>query len=482
VSFDTKYRPPTYEGVLGQEGTIKILREFVRQGKARQQSYLFAGPYGSGKTTLGRILARALLCSAPTPEGDPCDQCSSCNSLLTLGTAEGYVEVDAATNSGKDQMRKVVEEIQFSTFSGRHRIYLFDESHQLSKEALDAILKPLEENTPGSTDKQLVCIFCTTEPEKMRATILSRCAPAFVVRPVAPEKIAARLAMVCQKEGIEYDLDQLKLVAEMTECHIRDALKALEGIAMLGPVNRDNVAAYLHLDLNGFYFDILENLGRDIAKVMSALTALLERRSPATCYERLSEEAMRSYQVALEAIRVEAYRDVPRLKALASQHGDNLLALATRFSERPARASAAALKLDLLQLHAQMSTGQGLVISSPPVNVPALVPVSVQVASAPVALPVSPSPASPSPSVAASGVSSPLNGGRLDPPTSHVESEFKFSEKAKKRKPAPASEPSPSEGSSEFNTTEFCWLLARRVRELSEGALGPARHPNVDSP
>ena len=224
MSFDTKYRPLRFGDVLGQDATVRILRRFLATGTAWRQSYLFSGPYGSGKTTLGRILARGLLCQNPTPDGDPCDQCDSCQSLIENGTSFDFVEVDAATNSGVEAMRKITEEIQFTSFSGRRRIYLFDEAHQLSKDALDAMLKPLEENIPGTDDKKLVCIFCTTEPEKMRATILSRCAPVFVIQTVPPEIIAQRLAEVCQKEGIPYDEDMLRAVAETTECHIRDAL------------------------------------------------------------------------------------------------------------------------------------------------------------------------------------------------------------------------------------------------------------------
>ena len=127
MGLDTKYRPTKFADVLGQANTIKILRRFVSTGVGLRQSYLFAGSFGGGKTTLGRILARALLCDAPTSEGDPCDKCESCLSLLQSGTSVDFVEVDAATKSGKADMEKVTEEIQYATFSGRRRIYLFDE-------------------------------------------------------------------------------------------------------------------------------------------------------------------------------------------------------------------------------------------------------------------------------------------------------------------------------------------------------------------
>lgn len=127
MSLDTKYRPQNLDDVLGQEATIKILRRFVATGKGRYQSYLFCGPWGSGKTTLGRILARALLCESPTPEGDPCNKCLSCRSLLELGSSHDFMEVDAATNSGKAEIEKILESIQYDSFSGRRRLFLFDE-------------------------------------------------------------------------------------------------------------------------------------------------------------------------------------------------------------------------------------------------------------------------------------------------------------------------------------------------------------------
>lgn len=127
MSLDIKYRPQTYEDMLGQENSIKILKRMVVEKKGFQQSYLFSGPYGSGKTTMGRILARALMCENPTPEGAPCDKCTTCRSMLELGTAMSFTEVDAATNSGKAEIQRIIEEIQYDTFSGNRHLYLFDE-------------------------------------------------------------------------------------------------------------------------------------------------------------------------------------------------------------------------------------------------------------------------------------------------------------------------------------------------------------------
>lgn len=351
MSLDTRYRPRSYADVLGQEGTVQILRQYVRSGAGFHQSYLFAGPWGSGKTTLGRILARSLLCSAPV-DGGPCDACPSCRSILEGGSSENFFEIDAATNSGKDSVRKIVEEIQYSTFSGKRRIYLFDESHRLTLDALDALLKPMEDTVPGGEDKSLVCIFCTTEPEKMRATILSRCAPAFVIRPVVPDQIGARLAQVCDSEGIPYEREALTLIGELTECHIRDALKAVEGVGMLGPVNRENVARYLHLDLNNDLVDLLLSIRDDLPGALRRADDLAKRSSPSVLYEKLADMAMLAYKVSLGLASFPSYMKQIHID---SDRGSDFLFFADRFSSRPGRPSASMLLCDVATLQRDLN-------------------------------------------------------------------------------------------------------------------------------
>ncbi len=364
MSLDTKYRPLSYEDVLGQEATVSVLRRFVSQGRGFHQSYLFAGRHGSGKTTLGRILARALLCENPD-NGAPCDVCSSCRAILETGVSESFIEIDAATNSGKADIRKILDEINYSTFSGKRRIYLFDEAHQLSTSALDAMLKPLEEAVPGSEDRRLVCIFCTTEPEKMRNTILSRCAPAFVVKPLSAEVLGNRLAHICDKEEIPYDSEMLPLISEITELHVRDAIKAVEGVSMLGPINRENVAKYLHLDLNAVYLDILSSLGVSLEKVISGMESLLNRVSPTTCYEQLSRLSLLSYKVALGVAKNQVYLDRGALLAVGQQHRGKLLDIASMLSLRLGKPTPATLECDLIHLHRVCSGEQSMDISRP---------------------------------------------------------------------------------------------------------------------
>lgn len=369
MSLDLKYRPLRYSDVIGQDATVQVCKEYVRKGRGFQQSYVFAGAHGGGKTTCGRILARALLCEDPQ-EGEPCDKCSSCVAMLE-NKSENFIEVDAATNSGKEDIKRITEEARYGSFSGKRKIYLFDECHELSRQAMDAMLKPLEDNIRGTEDRQLVCIFCTTEPEKMRSAILSRCAPLFRIRSNTPDEIGQRLAYICDQEGIEYDPEVLPLIAEVCETHVRDSIKAVEGVSMLGRVDRDNVVAYLHMDANALYLELLEKIGTDLPGVMKVLSELNERVAPATRYERMADVCMLAYRVSVFGqATVPAYWDRDRLKKVGDLHREFLVQFAQCFAERPARASSSMFECDVSALH-QKRAGIVVVASPTTVSVPA---------------------------------------------------------------------------------------------------------------
>jgi len=348
MSWDTKYRPLVYDDVLGQEGLTTLCRSYVSDGTGFQHSYLFPGPHGSGKTTMGRILARALLCEEPH-EGNPCDACRSCKAILN-GNSDAFVEIDAATNSGKDEIKKILDNLQYEAFSGSRRIYLFDECHRLSKQAMDALLKPLEDTLPGSEDRVLVCILCTTDPDAVRDTIASRTV-SLQVRKCAPDQIAARLAYIAEQEGVEYDLAALKLIAEVRECHLRDSIKAAESAAKLGPLNDETVRSFLLLDTNRLYLSILANLGQDLGAVLQACQELHEVVSPATVYEALARMSMTLYTATTHKVGViPSYWQGDSLTALQSRVG-SLPDVSAWLATRPKRSTHATLTCDLTAIH-----------------------------------------------------------------------------------------------------------------------------------
>lgn len=318
MSLDTKYRPMVYADVIGQQANVEVLTNIVKKGAGFHQSYVFCGPHGTGKTTLGRILARALLCDQ-TVEGEPCDKCPSCLSILEHGNSECFIEIDAATNSGKSDIKEIVDSLEYTVVSGRKRIYLFDEAHELSRQALDGLLKPMEDTVYGTQEKKLICIFCTTEPEKMRKTIFSRCAPAFVVRSPSPQVIADRLQYICQQENIEFEYPALISIAEYGECHVRDAIKSVEGVSMVGTVTQEAVKHYLRLDTMMQALDILEHLHGDFSKVLEALDHLSTVASASAMYELLAKLAMTAFRYSMGFKKLPSYLREEQIAKIAEK-------------------------------------------------------------------------------------------------------------------------------------------------------------------
>lgn len=344
MGLDTKYRPVRYADVVGQTATVTILRRIIQSGAGFSQSYLFGGPWGSGKTTLARILAKTLLCHTPQ-EGEACGKCRSCEEMQD-GISPDFREVDAATHSGKADVVRLLENIPFDEHAGRRQLYLFDESHAFSSEAEDAMLKFMEEDRPDRPgQKRLVNIFCTTEPDNVRPTILSRCAPAFRIRIPSVAEIVGRLRFVCDQEQIQFEEAGLSLIATATGGHFRDALKALEAVSTLGPVTRDLVATHVGSDLDELFVQILQALSEP-SRLGPLLDLLLEKVSPSTAYRQLSEFALAAFQVSL-GIQIDTMWR-PELLGQAGQVGLPLLHLADRMGSRPTTVSKATLLCDLL--------------------------------------------------------------------------------------------------------------------------------------
>lgn len=297
-------------------------------------------------TTCARILARALLCESPS-NGDPCNKCDMCIQMLN-GTCDSFCEFDAASRSSKEDMKALVETLNYSTFSGSRRIYLIDEAHALSSAALDVLLLPMEEPIPGTDDHKLVCLFCTTEPDKLRDAVISRCAPAFVIDTVTTSDVSNRLEWVCTQEGFSFEKDALDLIAEVSDGHIRNALKSLEAASALGFVNKDSVVKYLRLDVRSTHQAILAAMvtGQSDEAVKQAIS-LLERQSPAMAYQELSSLAMAVWG-ATKGLPVKGVWDKAFVADLATKaDGNLLLSLVSRFSSRPSKPSASMLLCDI---------------------------------------------------------------------------------------------------------------------------------------
>ncbi len=251
--WDVRYRPLRFTDVLGQDGTVQVLRARLLKGTGWDTSYTFSGGFGQGKTTLARILARALLCSKLTSEGDPCNECDNCRNVLN-DTSSAFSEMDAASNGTVEVVRGIISDLPFVIPGGiPKRIYLFDECQRMSIGAQDALLKPLEE-------KQLTAIFCTTEPEKIRGPIRSRCEE-YQIRKISREDILKRVEGILALEKVTYEADAVLTVIDYCDGHVRDVLNRLEMVSQLGPVTVDRVRSYLKISAISTYYQILLTLG-----------------------------------------------------------------------------------------------------------------------------------------------------------------------------------------------------------------------------
>ncbi len=214
-----EWRPQTFSKVVAQKATVKSLRQAVERGRVGH-AYLFAGPRGTGKTSVAKILAKAVNC-ADGVGGEPCNVCGSCQAV-NGGTSLDVVEVDAASNRGIDEIRSLKEKIQYPPGSGQKRVYIIDEVHMLTQEAANALLKTLEE-----PPAYLLFILATTDPDKLPATVHSRC-QRFDFHRLGVEDIRARLEEVAKAEGVEAEEAALTYIARRADGGLRDALSLLD--------------------------------------------------------------------------------------------------------------------------------------------------------------------------------------------------------------------------------------------------------------
>lgn len=324
--FDVKYRPKTYVEVLGQERIVTILKNIVKKGEGFQQSYVFSGSHGGGKTTLGRIFGKSLLCDNPQ-EGEACGVCKTC----LMDVNPDFVEFDAATHSGKQDIQKILEEASISSMQGKRKLFLIDESHRLSKEALDALLKPMEDSD-SQGNRKIVCVFCTTEVDKMRATIVSRCAPIFQLQKPSVNEIGNFLKGICQKEDILFDQEEsLILLASLTKGHIRDALKAL---SLLGFVSEKNLREHFHLNNYERLLKIIKKLMVEGEKrITQEIESLASESSISLLYRQISEIFHEAYKIKLGDKKTASFfLSVQDLSFLVQESEKRLLERAMFFS------------------------------------------------------------------------------------------------------------------------------------------------------
>ena len=219
-----QYRPVTFDDVVGQEAAVTALRQSVISKKLAH-AYLFCGQHGTGKTTIAKIFARSINCEHPV-NGNPCNECPTCKGILD-GSILDVTEMDAASNNGVDDIRPILQEVNFAPTRTTYKVYIIDEVHMLSKGAFNALLKTIEE-----PPKHVIFLFATTESDKIPATIISRC-QRYDFKRIPIDLISGRLREVCGKSGIKASDDALRLIASRSDGALRDALSLLDQISAI---------------------------------------------------------------------------------------------------------------------------------------------------------------------------------------------------------------------------------------------------------
>ena len=214
------YRPQTFEEVAGQEHIVRTLKNALATGKIAH-AYLFAGPRGTGKTTMAKLFAKALNCEEGI--GHQCNECKNCVAIME-GSHPDVLELDAASNNGVDEIRELIDKVKYGTILGRYKVYIIDEVHMLSTGAFNALLKTLEE-----PPEHVIFILATTEPHKILPTILSRC-QRYDFNKVSEFDIKERLKTILLNEGVEYVEEAIELIVNLADGGMRDALSILEKV------------------------------------------------------------------------------------------------------------------------------------------------------------------------------------------------------------------------------------------------------------
>ena len=264
------YRPTTFEEVAGQQHIVQTIKNALSTGKIAH-AYLFAGPRGTGKTTMAKLLAKALNCEHGI--GCQCNECKNCTAI-NEGTHPDVLEIDAASNNGVDEIRDLIDKVKYGTILGRYKVYIIDEVHMMTPGAFNALLKTLEE-----PPEHVIFILATTEPHKILPTILSRC-QRYDFSKVSDNDIKERIKIVLEKEGIVYNDDAVNLVISLADGGMRDALSILDQVLAYSG-DRLNVQDVLDIfalesteEKLGLIYSIIN---KDVNDILNRLSSYVER-------------------------------------------------------------------------------------------------------------------------------------------------------------------------------------------------------------
>ncbi len=339
IKLAQKKRPSIFDEVIGQEATIEVLKAIIVR-KKYESAYIFSGPRGTGKTTLGRLLAKAILCNSPV-EGNPCCVCDSCLQFHKEQNF-GYRELDAASYGGKEDMVKLRDDAMYVSVS-KKKILLIDECHDISKQGQDALLKQVEQ-----CPDHLIYIFCTTEPDEMKDTLRDRCME-FQITKVNSSHIKQKLKKICEQENFPYEENALDELVIKSDGHVRDAINSLEEVAYLGEISVVNLNK-IFKNFEDDLFNIVSNLGKDLGKVIESYRRMSSYLSVSEFYNNLLS------MVGDASKLLSGYEDFPEkrknlLLKLKEIHGYSLIEFMNYLITRDKFVDKIGLQSDLIVLH-----------------------------------------------------------------------------------------------------------------------------------
>lgn len=330
IALYRKFRPTTFDDVVGQEQVIKVLKHQIQNNQIGH-AYLFCGSRGTGKTSTAKIFSRAINCQSPK-NGEPCNECDVCKGILSSSITD-VMEIDAASNNSVDNIRTIRENVIYAPTLAKYKVYIIDEVHMLSTSAFNALLKTLEE-----PPENVIFILATTEPHKIPITILSRC-QRFEFKRITKEDIAKRLKSVCEKNEVKATDEALMVIAQAADGALRDGLSLLDQVISSGvsDITEDIARELLGITKSSVTFTILNCIvNKDISTAISTVSDVVNSGKDIKYFVweiiSLARDVL-VYQATHDTTLINNYSSLEQIEALVSTPKEKLAEIITYFSE-----------------------------------------------------------------------------------------------------------------------------------------------------
>jgi len=338
--FGTEFRPLDLKSVIGLEDAKEVIGSILIKNMI-DPAYLFVGSLSSGKTTLARIFARGILCTNRSDDGSPCNTCYSCKSFLE-DRNQGYIEIDAANNSGKDKIKELFESLRYESVANT-KIILFDECHNLSKEAKDALLKQTEDPI-----ENVVYLFCTTDVDKMPGTLRSRCIEIQLAQPTEQD-VQKKLVYICEQKKLKYDPEALHNLSRSSGRFYRFAENKLRAVSYLGDISVENVNKVSPVYIEEIC-DMIITMSYDLTESIKTCDFLISRMNIKNIYESMLKIIVDSIKIS-SGISTDSPFYNGLIKKVSGQYGASLFEMLSYIIGKNRFVDTTMLQSDILVMH-----------------------------------------------------------------------------------------------------------------------------------